>query len=45
MHANPGIWILFGIFLSFLFLPLLSFLQGVEGINKPTFRILQEKPM
>ena len=51
MHAIPGILVLFGVlFLSFLFF-FFSFLfagskkEAEAIINKPAFRILQEKPM
>lgn len=50
MHAIPGILVLFGVlFLPFLFFPPFLFAgskKEAEGIiNKPAFRILQEKPM
>lgn len=47
MHAIPGILVLFGV--SFSFFPSPPPFAGskkeAEGINKPAFRILQEKPM
>lgn len=46
MHAIPGFWFCLGFFffLSFFYL-FAGSKKEAEGINKPAFRILQEKPM
>lgn len=46
MHAIPGILVLCGfLFFLFSFFLFAGNKKEVEGINKPAFRMLQEKPM